>query len=57
MAVFDRVMYEIYREAGYGEKVRVVYYTLLEEHQRDIEITRASVKNAIRMSFRVNRLK
>ncbi len=41
MAVFDRVMYEIYREAGYGQKVRVVYYTLLEEHQRDLEITRA----------------
>ncbi|MCH7721571.1 MAG: hypothetical protein IH988_11400 [Planctomycetes bacterium] len=41
MAVYDQVMYEIYREEGYGKKVRVVYYTLLEEHQRDIEITRA----------------
>ena len=41
MTVYDRVMYEIYREEGYGQKIRVVYYTLLEEHQRDIEITRA----------------
>lgn len=41
MTVYDRVMYEIYREEGYGQKARVVYYTLLEEHQRDIEITRA----------------
>jgi len=51
MAVFDRVMYEIYREAGYGRRIRVVYYTLLEEHQRDTEISRAMAGDHIYDGF------
>ena len=51
MSVYDRVMYEIYREEGYGQRTRVVYYTLLEEHQRDIEITRAMAGHHIYDGF------
>ena len=41
MAVSDKIMFEIYKEAGYGPKYRVVYFTELEEHNKEAEITRA----------------
>ncbi len=37
----DKVMFEIYREAAYTGKYRVVYYTELNEHNKEWEINRA----------------
>lgn len=37
----DKVMFEIYREAGYDRAYRVVYFTELSERNRDQEISRA----------------
>ena len=37
----DRTMFEIYRESGYGQKYRVVYFTELNEHNKEAEISRA----------------
>jgi hypothetical protein len=36
----DRVMFEIYREA-YAQQYRVVYFTELDDHNKDLEIDRA----------------
>jgi hypothetical protein len=41
MATSDKVMFEIYREAGYGRRYRVVYFTELNEHNKEAEINRA----------------
>ena len=41
MVVSDKIMFEIYKESGYGNKYRVVYFTELEEHNKEAEITRA----------------
>jgi hypothetical protein len=37
----DRVMFEVYREASYNRRYRVVYFTELGDHNRDTEINRA----------------
>ena len=37
----DRTMFEIYREEGYERQYRVVYFTELEEHNKEQEINRA----------------
>ncbi len=42
MAQSDRIMFEIYREAGYGRQYRVVYFTELDEHNKEQEISRAA---------------
>lgn len=34
-------MFQIYREAGYNRKYKVVYFTELHEHNREAEINRA----------------
>jgi hypothetical protein len=39
--ISNRTMFEIYREAGYGRKYRVVYFTELNDHNRETEISRA----------------
>lgn len=36
-----KIMYEIYREEGYGRRFRVVYFTELTEHNKETEINRA----------------
>ncbi|MCH7814719.1 MAG: hypothetical protein IID40_11940 [Planctomycetes bacterium] len=41
MAVSDRIMFEIYREASYAQRYRVVYFTELDEHNKEAEISRA----------------
>jgi hypothetical protein len=41
MAASDRTMFEIYREAGYARQYRVVYFTELDEHNKEAEINRA----------------
>jgi hypothetical protein len=37
----QKVMFEIYREAGYDRRFQVVYFTQLDEHNKDTEIARA----------------
>lgn len=41
MAAADKIMFEIYREAGYDQKYRVVYFTELDENNKHNEINRA----------------
>lgn len=41
MAVSDKIMFEIYREEGYARNYRVVYFTELDEHNKEVEIARA----------------
>ncbi len=37
----DKVMFEIYREASFNRKYQVVYFTELNEHNKEYEINRA----------------
>lgn len=37
----DRIMFEIYRETTYSGGYRVVYFTELNDHNRETEINRA----------------
>jgi hypothetical protein len=37
----DKVMFEIYREPEFGRRYRVVYFTELDEHNREVEINEA----------------
>lgn len=37
----SRIMFEIYRETGYNGRFRVIYFTELNEHNREAEINRA----------------
>jgi hypothetical protein len=37
----DKLMFEIYREKTYTGKYRVVYYTELDDHNKEWEINRA----------------
>jgi hypothetical protein len=37
----ERIMFEIYRETTYSGRYRVVYFTELNDHNRDTEINRA----------------
>ena len=37
----DKVMFEIYRETEYTGKYRVVYFTELQDHNKETEINRA----------------
>lgn len=37
----DKVMFEIYRETGYNGRYRVVYFTELQDHNKETEINRA----------------
>lgn len=37
----ERIMFEIYREEGYDRKFRVVYFTELDEHNKESEINAA----------------
>ena len=37
----DKVMFEIYREASYNRRYKVVYFTELNEHDKETEINRA----------------
>lgn len=43
MAILEssKVMYEIYQEAGYNGRYRVVYFTELNDHNKEFEISRA----------------
>jgi hypothetical protein len=37
----DKLMFEIFRETGYSGKYRVVYFTELQDHNKEGEINRA----------------
>jgi hypothetical protein len=37
----DKVMFEIYRETEYSGRFRVVYFTELQDHNKETEINRA----------------
>lgn len=37
----DKIMFEVYREAGYDARYRAVYFTELNEHNKTAEINRA----------------
>jgi hypothetical protein len=37
----DKVMFEIYRETGYNGRYRVVYFTELQDHNKETEINHA----------------
>ena len=37
----DKIMFEIYRETTYSGKYRVVYFTELQDHNKETEISRA----------------
>lgn len=37
----EKIMFEIYREASYGRRYKVVYFTELNEHNKEAEINRA----------------
>ncbi len=37
----DQVMFEIYRETAYSGKYKVVYFTELQDHNKEYEISRA----------------
>jgi len=37
----QKIMFEIYREEGYGRRYRVVFFTELNEHNKEFEINAA----------------
>jgi hypothetical protein len=37
----DKTMFEVYRETTYGSRYRVVYFTELQDHNKETEINRA----------------
>lgn len=37
----DKIMFEVYREEGYGRRYRVVYFTELTERNKEAEINAA----------------
>jgi hypothetical protein len=37
----DKTMFEVYRETTYGSRYRVVYFTELQDHNKEFEINRA----------------
>ena len=37
----DKIMFEIYRETEYSGRYRVVYFTELQDHNKETEINRA----------------
>jgi hypothetical protein len=37
----DKIMFEIYKEATYSGQYRVVYFTELQDHNKESEISRA----------------
>jgi hypothetical protein len=41
MAESGKIMFEVYREASYNRKYKVVYFTELNEHNKETEINRA----------------
>jgi len=51
VAESDKVMFEIYRESGYGRRYRAVYFTELDEDNKEAEISRAMAGEHVYDSF------
>ena len=47
----DKIMFQIYREAGYNLRYKVVYFTELHDHNRETEINRALAGEAFYDGF------
>lgn len=41
MAESSKIMFEVYREGSYNRRYKVVYFTELNEHNKETEINRA----------------
>lgn len=46
-----KTMFEIYREGDYNRRFRAIFYTDLEEHERDREIARAASGETVFSGF------
>ena len=47
MGAADKIMFEIYREADYARAYRFVFFTELDEHNKEREIGRALVSERL----------
>jgi hypothetical protein len=47
----DKTLFEIYRESSYDRKYRVVYFTELNEHNKEQEINRAMAGDSFYEGF------
>ena len=46
-----KIMFEVYREGGYDRRYRVVYFTELNDHNRDTELNRCLAGTSFYSSF------
>ncbi|MEK6643141.1 MAG: hypothetical protein AABZ08_04475 [Planctomycetota bacterium] len=53
----DKTMFEIYREADYARLYRVVFFTDLDEHNKEAEINRAMAGEHVYDGFLADRRK
>jgi len=51
MAADERTMFEIYRESDYNRAFHYIFYTDLEEHARDDQITKAAAGETVFTGF------
>ena len=49
--VAAKIMFEVYREGGYDRRYRVVYFTELNDHNRDTELNRCLAGTSFYSSF------
>lgn len=47
----DKIMFEIYRESGYNRQFRAVYFTELDEHNKEHEINAALAGEHVHSGF------
>ena len=47
----DKTMFEIYREGDFNKKFRVVYFTELDEHNKESEINHALMGDPVFSGF------
>ena len=47
----DKIMFEIYRESGYNRQYRAVYFTELDEHNKEHEINAALAGEHLHSGF------
>jgi hypothetical protein len=53
----DKTMFEIYREGDFNKKYRVIYFTELDEHNKESEINHALMGEPIFSGFLKDDLK
>ena len=51
----DKIMFEVYKEATYTGRYRVVYFTELQDHNKEFEISRAMAAGAHMVNLRQRR--